>query len=243
MEGGRPLLVVPLGLVPYADAYALQKRIVAAKKATPSFPDVLLLLEHPEVYTWGRKMQDALPMLLPEVAAKSILIERGGEGTYHNPGQLVAYPIVRLETRERDVHKYMRALEESLIAVLAAYGVEGESRVGATGVWVQGAPKKIASLGVAISGWVTYHGVALNVTNELRGFSLIRPCGFEASVMTSLLERTNTAASLEKIGDELATAMAARLHRSRVDAPFSTLLRTLDEAEAQLPSLTACQPQ
>lgn len=169
-----------LGLVAYHEAYALQREILDRKRWDPSLPDTLLLLEHPEVYTAGRKSA------LKEGDGK-VAIERGGEDTFHNPGQLVAYPLLGLREGERDLHRYLRSLESVLIAVLGRFGIEGERRPGATGVWVRG-PRKIASVGVAVSGWVTYHGVALNVCNDLRGFSRIHPCGFDAGVMTSMAE-------------------------------------------------------
>ena len=171
-----------LGLIAYEEAYALQKDLVAQKRQDRAMPDQLLLLEHPDVYTSGRKTKVA-------ASVETVSIERGGEDTFHNPGQLVAYPILSLGEGERDLHKFLRRLEEVLMATLAEFGVKGARRPGATGVWIAGEMKKIASVGVAVSGWVTYHGVALNVTNDLTGFSRINPCGFEANVMTSLAER------------------------------------------------------
>lgn len=115
-------------------------------------------------------------------------MERGGEATFHNPGQLVAYPLLRLEGAERDLHLHLRRLEGVVIELCEAFGVEASRRQGATGVWVRSQTRKIASIGVAVSRWVTYHGVALNVDNELKGFQKISPCGFSANVMISLKE-------------------------------------------------------
>jgi lipoyl(octanoyl) transferase len=176
------LEVRDLGLIDYEQAYVLQKEIVSQKKDDPHLPDVLLLLEHPKVYTAGRKSKSA-------AGVETVSVERGGEDTFHNPGQLVAYPILSLREGERDLHKFLRSLEEVLIGTLARFRIPCERREGATGVWIRGQDKKIASLGVAVSGWITYHGTALNVSNELDGFSRINPCGFQASVMTSMKEQ------------------------------------------------------
>ena len=176
----RLLRVEDRGLETYATTYERQKKAVAEVKAGGE--ELLFLVEHPEVYTAGRKAADqAHDPTLPWIA-----VERGGEATYHNPGQLVAYPILKLEGSARDLHAYLRNLEEVLIRVLADFGLPGERRAGATGVWIQGREKKIASIGVAVSSWVTYHGIALNVCNDLNGFARIHPCGFSAEVMTSL---------------------------------------------------------
>lgn len=182
-EVQTPCRVLELGLVPYAEAYNLQKKWVGTLKADPSHPDILLMLEHPEVYTYGRRTPESEIKLLGDLG---VSIERGGEATYHNPGQLVVYPILHLGPDERDLHLHLRRLETTLIAVLDEWGILAERRDGATGVWTIATQKKIASIGVAVSGWVTYHGVALNVSNDLKGFGRIHPCGFEASVMTSM---------------------------------------------------------
>lgn len=170
------------GLCPYPVAYQLQLDLVRAKKHRVVTEDVLILVEHPEVYTFGRKSRSA-PLI---EGFPAFGIERGGEVTYHNPGQLVGYPILSLEGEERDLHLHLRRIESLLIDVLAEFGVQGDRREGATGVWIQEKSKKIASIGVAVSGWITYHGFALNLSNDLTGFSRIQPCGFSSDVMTSL---------------------------------------------------------
>ncbi len=172
-----------LGVHEYAPTLALQKSLVDQKKIDPLFDDCLILVEHPEVYTFGRKTP-----AIPPGLSNALLVERGGESTYHNPGQLVVYTILSLIDKERDIHWYLRALETALIATLKPYSIEGERRLHETGVWLKGRNKKIASIGVAISGWVTYHGLALNVMNDLSGFSKIHPCGYSAEVMTSIKE-------------------------------------------------------
>ena len=178
----RPLKVVDLGLTEYEVAHRLQ--IATVEKLRAGAPnDYLFLVEHPAVYTFGRKSKEPT-LIIGE--GKKVEVERGGEATYHNPGQLVAYPILKLEEKERDVHLYLRNLEETLIRVLKKYGLESEAVPGATGVWLSKERKKIASIGVAVRSWITFHGVALNVENDLAGFSAINPCGFSAGIMTSL---------------------------------------------------------
>lgn len=186
-KGG--VLVWDLGLCDYRKAYDHQKALVEKRRVHSSELDTLLFVEHPEVYTHGRKA----PTLPFDPKLSVVEIERGGEITYHNPGQLVAYPILALQAGERDLHLHLRRLEGTLIAVLGAFGIAAERRAGATGVWVIGREKKIASIGVAVSGWVTYHGIALNVLNDLAGFQRIHPCGFAPDVMTSMKEEMREA--------------------------------------------------
>lgn len=191
----RNLAVLNLGVCPYEEAYARQRALVEERLGNPGVPDILLWVEHPEVYTFGRKKTPSEGV----VGKPSFFIERGGEGTYHNPGQLVAYPILRLGPEEQDLHRYLRLLEEVVCRVLADFGIVGESKSGATGVWVRNGQKKIASLGIAAKAWVTYHGVALNVCNDLAGFGRISPCGFSSQVMTSMAEELGTPLSLEPV--------------------------------------------
>lgn len=180
--GARPALgpaleVRRLGRVEYAEARALQQELVAAR-AGDEIDDQLLLLEHAEVVTLGRKTPpgatDGLDLPLVE-------IERGGEATWHGPGQLVAYPLLWLPPGRRDLHAYLRDLEEVVIRVLGSLGVAAERREGLTGVWAGG--KKLCSIGVAVRRWVTWHGLALNVSNRLEGFERFRPCGLEPGIM------------------------------------------------------------
>lgn len=203
-----PLWIEDLGLLPYREAYRLQKEIVSEKRRHPEAPDRLLLVEHPDVYTYGRRATPG-PRAEPWVE-----IERGGEATFHNPGQIVAYPILRLREEERDVLGYLRSLEEAVRDVLLVFGIPSETRRGATGVWVGGGRKKIASIGVALSSWITFHGVALNVENDLSGFSRITPCGFSADVMTSLARELGPRCpSLSSVKTALALAIASRSRR------------------------------
>ena len=150
---------------------------------------MLLLVEHPPVVTLGRKAQrggssTATAEFLAARGVELFEVERGGDATFHGPGQLVGYPIMNLEQHTKDLHWYLRALEEVLIRALGWWGIEAERRDGLTGVWTQG--RKIASIGVHARGWVTWHGFALNVTNDLAYFDLIVPCGIQGVVMTSV---------------------------------------------------------
>jgi len=172
------LLDLRSGLVPYADAWSLQRDLVRARQAG-AVPDVLLLLEHPPVVTLGRsgKAQNLLvsPNVLHAHGIELFEVERGGDITYHGPGQLVGYPIVDLRALDEDVVRYMRTLEESLIRTLAVFGIEGGRERGYPGVWVGGS--KVAAMGVAVKRRVTMHGFALNVSTDLSVFDLINPCG------------------------------------------------------------------
>jgi lipoyl(octanoyl) transferase len=192
-----------LGLVPYGEALALQEQQLVARQ-TGREGDVVLLLEHPPVVTLGRSTRRENLLASPdELAARGIElheIARGGDVTYHAPGQLVGYPIVDLAARDaRDVHAFLRQLEEALIEALATLAIAAERVEGKTGVFVQRkAPgerlRKIASIGIGVRRWVTWHGFALNVSLDLSGFDVIVPCGLEGIDMTSV------AAELERAG-------------------------------------------
>jgi len=176
-----------VGRLGYAKALEWQETLVDQKRAYRS-KDHLLLVEHDPVYTIGRtKDQSSLrnPDSLP---APIHVINRGGQATWHGPGQLVGYPIVDLRRRERDLHAYLRVIEDALIMALANFGVAGVSREGLTGVWVEG--RKIASIGVGVRGWVTMHGFALNLGPDLSGFDPIVPCGIADVQMTSVARET-----------------------------------------------------
>ena len=178
-----------LGLVPYADALALQKELVEERRQG-RIGDILLLVEHPHVLTLGVRGDGGRSHILaaPDVlAARGVDVHetgRGGNITYHGPGQLVGYPIIDLKPDRCDVHRYVRDLEEVLIRVSADYGLSGERVGGLTGVWIGGA--KVAAIGVRIARWITSHGFALNVTADLDYFNLIVPCGIADRGVTSL---------------------------------------------------------
>ncbi|MEZ6003588.1 MAG: lipoyl(octanoyl) transferase LipB [Planctomycetota bacterium] len=178
----RELEVRWLGRRPYLEVHRLQQELLT-ERIEGRIGDTLLLVEHDEVVTLGRRSgeDDAAGVDLPIVR-----VERGGEATWHGPGQLVAYPIRLLEEGQRDLHKYLRDLEQVVIDVLADFGVEAHRQPPNTGVWV--GARKIASLGVAVRRWVTWHGVALNLDSRPDAFTTFRPCGLDAGVMTRLAD-------------------------------------------------------
>jgi lipoyl(octanoyl) transferase len=191
-----------LGRMPYETALAMQEEIVARKIADSSAPDELLLLEHEPVYTIGRtpdqsSLRDAAHLPHPVVH-----INRGGQATYHGPGQLVGYPILDLRSRGQDLHRYLRGLEEVLIVALAGYDVLAARREGLTGVWV--GEKKIASIGVGVRRWISMHGFALNVNGDLSPFGEITPCGLAGLEMTSLALECGRAVEVREVADRVA---------------------------------------
>jgi len=197
--GRREIEVRRLGLVSYADGLDIQQRLVAQRKAG-EIPDQLLLLEHPPVITLGvRSRNDRSHIIAPAAILESEGIEvfetgRGGDVTYHGPGQLVGYPIIDLQPDRCDVHRYVRDLEEMLIRTAAAFDVQAARLPGLTGAWV--GTEKLAAIGVRISRWVTSHGFALNVSTTLDHFRLIVPCGITDKGVTSLEQLTGRAVSM-----------------------------------------------
>lgn len=181
----RPLSIRRLGRTRYQDAHALQEELVRARIAG-EVEDTLLLTEHERVVTLGRgsAQGDQGTTTLPVVE-----VERGGEATWHGPGQLVAYPILALDAlggARRDLHRYLRDLEEAVIGVLGDFGVAGTRVSGKTGVWIGGL--KVCSIGVAVRRWVSWHGLALNVDNDLDDFRAFAPCGLDPALMTRLCD-------------------------------------------------------
>jgi len=189
-----------LGLVGYEDGLRLQREFVARRKAG-TIPDTLLLLEHPHVYTLGRNAKtENLLISVEQIAARGAQvfeIDRGGDVTYHGPGQLVGYPILDLAQHRRDIAWYMRCLEEVLIAVAGEYGLEAGRLAGAPGVWVGN--DKLAAMGVHISRWVTSHGFAFNVNTDLRYFDYIVPCGLRDKGVTSLQKLLGRPVEMEEV--------------------------------------------
>jgi lipoate-protein ligase B len=179
---GEQLAIVDLGTVAYQRADALQQALVAAR-LDEQISDILLVLEHPHVYTLGRGADEKF-ILAPRAEVPVLRVSRGGQVTYHGPGQLVAYPILKLQGPAQDVGRYLRQLEQVMIAALAQHGVCAQRRDRLTGVWI--GTRKIASIGVGIRRWVTYHGLALNLSTDLSYFDSIVPCGIEGCQMTSL---------------------------------------------------------
>ncbi len=187
-----PLEVRWLGRVGYREAWQMQHDLIAARRAG-EIPDQLLLLEHPVVLTLGRRSDPSHVLATPQTLAargiEVIQVERGGDVTYHGPGQLVAYPIIRLADRDLLLRPFVRALEQSMIDTCAGYGVDAARRDGYPGVWCDpegSTPRKIGALGLRLEGGVTYHGIALNVTTDLTDFELIDPCGLPEVEVTSI---------------------------------------------------------
>jgi len=184
----RAVDVIEAGLVPYDEALEWQRSLAAARIDGRLARDVILLLEHPPVVTLGRNARAGHvlgPCDLPVVE-----VERGGDVTFHGPGQLVGYPILDLGGYRRDLHWYLRTLEQALIDALAQLDIPAERRPGYTGVWTSGGGRKIASIGVHVKQWVTWHGFALNVTTDLSHFERIVPCGIPGVAMTSIQQET-----------------------------------------------------
>jgi lipoyl(octanoyl) transferase len=202
----QALEVRRLGLVPYAEALALQRQLVEERRAE-AIPDQLLLVEHPPVLTLGVRGDGGRSHILatPEaLASRGIEVfetGRGGDITYHGPGQIVGYPIVNLKPDRCDVHRYVRDLEEVLIRVAADYGIQTKRVVGLTGVWV--GEEKLAAIGVRISRWITSHGFALNHATNLSHFDLIVPCGIADRGVTSL-ERLGCSAGRLEVEERIA---------------------------------------
>jgi lipoate-protein ligase B len=187
MSGNRTVQLIDLGLTDYLEALALQRGMHALRR-DDACGDTLLLTEHRRVLTIGRGADDRFLRVSPPVLAEHgiglVRTERGGDITYHGPGQLVAYPILDLRNFGRDLRRYIRALEETALRLLATYGVEGRRAPGTPGVWV--GAEKIASVGVFVSRWVAMHGIAINIAPSLEDFGLIHPCGLVGQRMTSV---------------------------------------------------------
>jgi lipoate-protein ligase B len=190
-----------LGRVPYEDAVRRQLDAVD-RRVRDEIPDRLLLLEHDDVYTLGRRGERSHLPARP--SAPVVECARGGDVTWHGPGQLVGYWIRRLEGCERDLHRHLRLIEGALIAALSTWGVTGERREGLTGVWVDGA--KVASIGVGVRRWVTWHGFALNVDVDLGVYAGFSPCGLQGSVMTDLASLVDPPPDLAAAADAVARA-------------------------------------
>ena len=205
----RPVEVRRLGRVPYAEGLELQERLVAERQKG-AIPDQLLLLEHDPVFTLGRNARSENVLfpadLLRQRGYDVFETGRGGDVTYHGPGQVVGYPILDLSPDRRDVHRYVRDLEEVMIRTCAAYGIEAGRIQGLTGTWV--GREKIGAIGVRLSRWVTSHGFAFNVSTDLSAFQLIVPCGIRDKGVTSLERLLGRPVALAEATDRLASAFA-----------------------------------
>jgi lipoyl(octanoyl) transferase len=235
----RHLLVSDLGSRPYAEALALQRAVARARICGAVEEDVLLLLEHPPVVTLGRSSKQhhllASPALLAKRGVELFEVERGGDVTFHGPGQLVGYPIVDLKRHTQDLHWYLRQVEEALIRALAPFGITGARNAGLTGVWVHG--RKLASIGVHARDWVTWHGFALNVTTDLTYFDLVVPCGIAEVDMTSISRELEMSGESPPVSDAAIGALA----RERVAGAFAEVfgLDPVPLAPAELDALVA----
>lgn len=230
--GVRELWVTRLGRMRYAEALELQ-RSVARDRISGVIPqDVLLLVEHSPVVTLGRSTKQKNMISTPEfLASKGVEVfevERGGDVTFHGPGQLVGYPIIDLKRHRQDLHWFLRQVEAALISTLAEYEIPGERSTGFTGVWTGG--RKIASIGVHARDWVTWHGFALNVATDLSYFDFIVPCGIDGVAMTSIekeltLRGDPGSPSLDEVGDIAAAEFGEAFALSPVDVPDASLMK------------------
>jgi lipoyl(octanoyl) transferase len=198
-----------LGTVPYTEAWDLQRSLAGAV-SQGAIPDTVILLEHPPVVTLGRRTDESAELHIPENAAVEIVeTDRGGKSTFHGPGQLVCYPILDLKRFGRDVKKYVRDLEEALIRTVAPFGLEGERIEGLTGLWLTRPPRKIASIGVHVSRWVTTHGYALNVDLDPAPFTdWITACGLEDAMFTTIARETGRPVTVDEVRPHAVAALA-----------------------------------
>jgi lipoate-protein ligase B len=231
----RDCIVVWCGRLPYEEALELQMEICGLKRAGFE-KDALLLLEHPPIITLGRNAKRD-HLLVSETLLKSRgvglwNVDRGGDITFHGPGQLVGYPILHLLAGERDVHAYMRNLEESLIRLLAIYGIEGTRDSSFTGVWTPDG--KIAAMGVHISRWVTRHGFALNVNTDLSFYNLIVPCGIVGKGVTSMQKQLLRTLDLEEIANRYIAEFGSVFNR-RMVRMSNAILRDELRSAAEMP--------
>jgi lipoyl(octanoyl) transferase len=213
----RPFEIQDLpGLVAYEKGLAAQEEIHSRRRAGET-PDTLLLLEHEPVYTIGRT-GDQSSLRAPELLPHPVhVIGRGGKATYHGPGQLTGYLIADLTPYGRDLHRWLRLLEDALIDACAAFDVRAGTREGMTGVWVE--DRKLASIGVGVRHWITLHGFGINLTKEaLRGFQAITPCGLDGVSMTCLSAESPHPVDREAFAKSLLPALARRLDNARVPA-------------------------
>jgi len=243
----KPAWLVSLRLVPYVDSLVLQQRLVAARKAG-AVPDVLLLCQHPHVITQGRngRREHLLGSehVLRQMGVEFFETRRGGDVTYHGPGQLVAYPIFDLSGHRRDLVWFVRRLEDAMIAASVEMGVPAESLLpnweGRTGIWVRraglppgDAPAKLGAIGVHVSRWVTSHGLAWNVSTDLRYFDLIVPCGIAGCRATSLEQLLARAVDFSAASDSLARQMAGRFGLALQEISAAELSQRLEVCEKE----------
>jgi lipoate-protein ligase B len=222
------LVVQDLGRRHYGEVLDLQRGLCRQRISGEIHEDILLLVEHEPVVTLGRGTRPgSLPVPPAEIERRGLgvfEVERGGDVTYHGPGQLVGYPIIDLRQHREDLHWYLRRLETGLIDALAHLGIEAETNPGLTGVWTRG--RKLASIGIHVKQWVTFHGFALNVNTDLSYFDLIVPCGIRDVVMTSVateLDRTDSAEVWDQTRQAVVEGMAGALDLAPVEASITPL--------------------
>lgn len=230
----RPLWVYRLGRVPYEEAWALQRALVALRKEGV-IPDVLLTLEHDPVVTLGRNAgAESLLWGEEHLAAQGVQLvvsDRGGDATYHGPGQLVAYPILDLRPDWADVPRFVRALEQVMLEVMGSYGLVGGRVEGAPGAWLSQPDRKLGAVGARISRWVTHHGVALNINTNLSHFGLIVPCGLAGKGVSSVARELGGEVDFEEARERFIERFVVTFGRAREDRDPQTLPRPDEGAD------------
>lgn len=209
-----------LGRLEFVDALTLQEEIVSTKRSDPSAPDQMLLLEHEPVYTIGRTPDKSSLLGRNHLPYPLFETNRGGQATYHGPGQLVGYPIIDLRRCGQDLHRYLRWLEEVLIDLLSGFDIPASRRPGLTGVWVNNDRRKIASIGIGVKHWITMHGFALNVCGDLRPFASITPCGISGVTMTSMQRELGIPISVIEVAARFENLVGDRFSQLRAPAAF-----------------------
>ena len=229
----KKLLSVDLGRTDYKSTWELQKKLVDLRHKG-DIPDILLFTEHNPVITMGRASSSknllCTPEQLKEKNVELYEIERGGDVTFHGPGQIVIYPIIDLNRHRRDLHLYLRNLEKSIIEVLKEYDIDAGVKEGMTGVWADN--HKLAAIGVAVSRWITYHGAALNVITDLEYFKLITPCGISEYPVGSIKSMIVKDVSLEEVMEKLERSFAA---------VFDSTIERADSINSILPEMARCE--
>ena len=217
-----------LGRMNFAEALALQEELVAKKRENRDTIDELLLLEHEPVYTIGRTPDQSSLVDAAHLSHPLFAINRGGQATYHGPGQLIGYPIIDLRRCGQDLHRYLRWLEDLLIQTLAIYEISARTRPGLTGVWID--RRKIASIGVGVRHWITMHGFALNVCGDLAPFARIIPCGIQNVTMTSIEKETGSTFSPEEVSHRVAEIAFHSIANLMTEGPLIQISRYPDNA-------------
>ena len=217
-----------LGRMNFAEALALQEELVARKRENRDTIDELLLLEHEPVYTIGRTPDQSSLVDAAHLPHPLFAINRGGQATYHGPGQLIGYPIIDLRRCGQDLHRYLRWLEDLLIQTLAIYEISARTRPGLTGVWID--KRKIASIGVGVRHWITMHGFALNVCGDLTPFNRIIPCGIQNVTMTSIEKETGSTFSPEEVSHRVAEIAFHSIANLMTEGPLIQISRYPDNA-------------